>query len=440
MAEVTPSSAKILLALIVIGGTNLGCQQPPTSGVQGRASQGGGGIALLGLGFDSDLDSAKERVCVTGEPRFEGAATTEAEYHYSQSADDLLQEASGSGKARVDLGPISGKAKLQYLLRAAETKQSLSMIYDYSYRRGAMKLWNKTPASDLNLENLGDVELRGDCGDQFIDQVVLGAQLFISLKITFREVEFKEQLKGKARIKFLGRKKDFKKTFIDRKDEFTKVSVSIEAFQIGGNPEGLEAVVKPFKKAERSRQIRDRRNKVICDLRSEDGLKGCLDLHEAIMKYVKSDFAKQIDRMQNPQSEMLGALQIMPKDYRAAGLPGLDPASRPASASYSQLLKRLQENQSAVSDLNGAADANAAVLANVESLLDARADLDKEDPTLTDLSALLALLDEREVVIEEERGRCQTNLESQCLKTVDLARTYTTLWRQIEALVQKLNL
>jgi hypothetical protein len=276
-------------------------------------------VIELGLPYDSSNDRILNEPCVVGDVRLEGSSTSEVEYLFSQSAEDLLASSKGKGKASAGVAGLKAQAKVSFLSRVAETDSSTSVLFKYNYELGAAKLWNKKPAKP-ELIAMPPIQIAATCGDRFVDQVLLGAQLFLAMNVHFESKEMKNHVKAQIKVKAFGHKKTFKKTLANIDKEKVRGKVSIEAMQIGGDERALDQVLGKFTEEKGAR--------LVCDLFDENELDRCLDLQEAVIRYAKRDFSRQLGKTADiSEIDRLAPLRIITKDYRSSGLPMLDAAS-----------------------------------------------------------------------------------------------------------------
>ena len=143
---------------------------------------------------------------------------------------------------------------------------------------------------------------RQTCGDQFVEQLKLGAKLYIGLKYTFTSKEDKEKLSIEVKGSLLWDLIKYSKKWSEESRSLLKnVRVSVEAFQIGGDPGRLE-------------ELKASIHQGSC---AGDDAERCSASLDRLIQYGSEDFAKQLNNMAISETPNQGPviLSVSTKSY-----------------------------------------------------------------------------------------------------------------------------
>ncbi len=239
----------------------------------------------LGNGWDTELQRKLAPCVETANYVYRGAQNSELTVMRDYTYDQIMEQTGGGiyGKASL-LGLVSAKVEGDMATSLASTDDSTSYIYNFSIMGKSVVLGdrrlNVNGSSAFNTGNL--VHFRDECGNQFVDQVKLGGQLYIGVKYTFASKETKEQISLTMSLSvFWGLIKIHKTWTKEFRDFMKNVRVSLEAFQIGGDPRKLEAL----------------KNEIYHGSCAGDEPDACAEAIDKLLDYGANEFSKQMGDM-----------------------------------------------------------------------------------------------------------------------------------------------
>lgn len=207
--------------------------------------------------------------------------------------------AEASLEVMIEAVKISGAAK--FSTYAARDEFGDSVVISYKVRgKNAMIIGAKlndygAKTSDL-LEKAPYVKARGRCGDGYVSEVELGADLNLAVKISFLNDDFKSSFEAeiKADIIDLIKVSGHGKTKLNKYKDFVKIEVI--GYQRGGTPDRLSEVF--------DSNSADGVHILSCGFGKDkksglDGMEHCLKAIENFFKYMnkKGGFVDQINSM-----------------------------------------------------------------------------------------------------------------------------------------------
>ncbi|RZA17342.1 MAG: hypothetical protein EOP10_22930 [Proteobacteria bacterium] len=269
----------------------------------------------LANGWDSEY-RRKLAPCLDGDFQYRGAHASDLTFMRDYTYDQILNETGAGvyGKASL-FGLVSAKVQGNMAIAMAATEDSTSFIYNFSLLGKSAVLsgrrFNTNGSYAYNKNDL--LFFRELCGDQFVEQVKLGGQLYLGVKYTFASKETKETISVKITLSaFWGLIKKSKTWTKEFRDIMKDVRISIEAFQIGGDPSKLQALKKQIYQGS-------------C---AGDEPELCADAIDRLLEYGSKDFAQQLDDMRLSDDPNLGPaiIDVVLEDYRSLKI--YDPQSK----------------------------------------------------------------------------------------------------------------
>ncbi len=238
----------------------------------------------LGHGFDSATQSFR-KPCLTGTKVY-GNAESELQFERSltQEEIDSLVQAEFEGGINLVIASGSIKTKVSSVIR--KDAYSERLVYRAKIRKNSVALREPIPtALGLTLIAQADHQLtRENCGDEYVQSVVRGADLFITLTFRFSEEAMRSEFVTKAKIKVMGISKT--KTFRKVTEDLDRSTlVDIDAVQIGGDPKALDGVLAEI--GQRSCQLY--------------AIEECNRIVDRIIEYASNpdEFPKQVEDMES---------------------------------------------------------------------------------------------------------------------------------------------
>ncbi|RZA27307.1 MAG: hypothetical protein EOP10_00545 [Proteobacteria bacterium] len=241
--------------------------------------------ASIGAGYDSEL--AQKRANCIDASRYVTSGSNVSDLSYTDDAtDDQINEMT-SGMLRGSfnfLGIIS--ASLQGELRGtlATTDVSSSSITRFNVVGKSIVLGERQFSGVGESAIIADdsAQFRSLCGNEYIEQIDVGAQFYIGIKYSFKNKEHKKRAhaiaKGKA---FWGLIKVSKTWTAEEREVLSDIRVSVEAFQFGGDPSKLD-------------DLKNTLNKGSC---SASDVAACAASLDRLLAYGSGEFQSQLNGM-----------------------------------------------------------------------------------------------------------------------------------------------
>lgn len=272
----------------------------------------------LGNGWDTEKKQ-KFAPCVSlANYAYRGAHTSDLTAMRDLSYDQIMQETAGAlyGKASL-FGLVSAKVQGEMATSLASTDDSTSYIYNFQILGKSVVLgdrsFNDTGSTAFNTNDL--VRFRDLCGNQYVQQLRLGGQLYIGVKYTFTSKEVKDEISVTMSLSLFWGLIKVSKTWSKEFRELMKnVRVSVEAFQIGGDPSRLEAL----------------KNEIHTGSCAGNEPEACADAIDRLLEYGAKDFSEQLGDMTLSKEPNQGPaiIDVQLEDYAAVKI--YDPKQKKA--------------------------------------------------------------------------------------------------------------
>jgi Leucine-rich repeat (LRR) protein len=202
--------------------------------------------AVLGEGYNSKEERFAGR-CATGNVEFVGAQESNVNFSRSLSNKELSDSLGFSIGAKARYGMIKGSMSANFASEASSSSYSEATIYSakYRFKNKRLNYTGLTPEGKA-AKGFSDTIFVGEnwelvCGHEYVEQVTLGASLYISVKIEFsskvekQEFNLQFKVKGPA-FQVSGELNQASKSF------GSKASITIQGYQLGGDVSRLSAI------------------------------------------------------------------------------------------------------------------------------------------------------------------------------------------------------
>ncbi|SMF34837.1 leucine-rich repeat domain-containing protein [Pseudobacteriovorax antillogorgiicola] len=281
----------------------------------------------IGAGFDINNQSFRSP-CLEGDVEYTGTQSSTLNLDYTVDEETVESQLRSSISGKVNLFVASAKASLEISKFLTKSDYSQNLIYSHRIVGKTASIRNirltgdGLKASESNDENYKRLK----CGQEFINQINLGASLYIAVRLNFESKEMKERWKAKVKFKVLG----FKKTKSFRGSsgyENSSTSVSFHAVQIGGDPSRLNKVLASI-------------NRTNCTLKE---IEQCHDAVDKLLDYATSEdgFRSQLNQLEYSHTDYYPAISYETIPYNQTEFKNLSTA---AFSPFSVHVRNVQEN------------------------------------------------------------------------------------------------
>ncbi|MCU0545585.1 MAG: leucine-rich repeat domain-containing protein [Oscillatoriaceae cyanobacterium Prado104] len=203
--------------------------------------------ALLGEGYNSEEESFVGE-CVTGTVEFVGAQESSVVFSRSLSATETADSLGFSIGASARYGLYKGSMSARFASEASANNYSEVTVYSaqYRFKNRKLKYTGLTAVGEAAKGFSTDNNFVGEnwvkvCGHEYVEQVTLGATLFISAKIEFssrsKKQEFNLQFKVKGPAFSVSSELEKASKLFG-----STASITIQAYQIGGDISRVSAI------------------------------------------------------------------------------------------------------------------------------------------------------------------------------------------------------
>ncbi len=258
------------------------------------------GVAIIGQAYDSRTENFLGQ-CVTSEKpdgqvqlMYSGAPTAKIEMSKITNWEDLhaLLDVQVSGKLKYPSFNLSGAAR--FISDAKGTTSSYSMIYSAGIR-GKNAVLKDPVLSKTALEvkaTLDNEKIREMCGDQYISQVELGAQLLIQVRFDFANAQAKSEFDAKINFEYLNLFEVEGAATVLSENAKKNSSISVSVLQIGGEVEKMLRVLGSTPQPEGAKNYAI----LQCDIENS---KACLESLSTMLDYASNPTTGFASQMQN---------------------------------------------------------------------------------------------------------------------------------------------
>jgi hypothetical protein len=315
--------------------------------LQSKGQQKG---AVLGQGYDCERQQFKG-VCLTGSMEFVGAQEGAVEFSRSLSNKEVSDSLGFSlgGKARY--GVTEGSMAANYALDSSSNSFSEVTTYfsRYRFKNQRFRYTGLTPEGSIAKGNLAGGQAGENwvrtCGHEFVEQITLGATLYISLKVEFTSREEKEKFSAQARIK--GPAASLSAEVKGNSQSFSSTgTITIQAYQIGGAIEKLSAIF-GTEKATTSPDGKEVHALIACSMANPEA---CLSILDSAIQYAtdtkdETAFPQQISPRNIGTSAGPAELSYITTPYTDVAIYSMDPlVSAGLKLARQRLSDKFEEN------------------------------------------------------------------------------------------------
>ncbi len=275
------------------------------------------GTGTIGTGYSSDQTAFVANCINSGPVKYEGGSKSivnlSDQISFSELEKSLSIKVSGHGS--IDI--FSGSSSSSFYYRSKDDDYSRSFLYKESIKYPTATYTlpaNVTKAND-SLNNLGQIYqsspslFRQFCGDRFVYQVTPGANLFVTVKIYFKthteKMEYDQE--GSASVAFGGLSASMQ-AIINKLN--LKGSISIYAYQMGGDPSQLGSIVGAPPNSTTAPVVE-------C---SFTNLQACQSVLNKILQYSAGSFANQVKMKDGKLPQNATMIDYTLKPYGYAGV------------------------------------------------------------------------------------------------------------------------
>lgn len=256
--------------------------------------------AVLGEGYNVKTEEFAG-VCVTGNVQYAGTPESSIRFDRSMSSTEVADSLGFSlgGKARYGLYKGSMSAKFASEASASDYAEVLVYSAQYNFKNARL---NYTGLSDVGERAKGsssDSNFVWDnwertCGHEYVEQVVLGASLYISIKLEFATKADKQSFNAEFSVG--GPMFEAKGALEKASSKFgKKASVTIQAYQLGGDVAQLSQALSGTSNVQvtvgDSVENKNVNALISCSM---DNPSACLALLDRAMEYATNEFPTQV--------------------------------------------------------------------------------------------------------------------------------------------------
>jgi Leucine Rich repeats (2 copies) len=204
--------------------------------------------AVLGKGYNSKKERFAGECLKQEESVFVGAQSASLRFSRSLEQNELSEALGFSAGGKARYGVVSGSAAANFASEASSNDYSEVTIYSANYRFKNKKL-KYTGLSEVGKNAKGfrdNNNFVGEqweliCGHEFVEEITLGASIYISAKIEFANKAAKQSFN--ASFKIQGPAFEASGEFSRASKSFgSSASITIQAFQLGGDGTRLSAI------------------------------------------------------------------------------------------------------------------------------------------------------------------------------------------------------
>jgi hypothetical protein len=291
---------------------------------------------FIGGGYSSDMQSATGLLCVKDDKySYDGQSKSIIQFGKSMSFDEIEKKLAVDISVSGSIDMFSGSASAEYARDIQSDDYSESFYYIEQVLLPSKILSNmfgKKALTDVGLDAYESdpthTQFRLSCGDQFIQQTPLGANLFVTMKVHFASLRDKETFHAHASG---GGTMGSVEGDIQNIYNQYHIGGSLEmaAYQIGGQPAHLAQI---FTKQKDHYYI------TTCDF---NHLQDCSNLIDGVIGYAQGDFEKQVDFQGGQPTPYAAPLSYKQMSYSRigvdAGMPVVTPEIEAARGDLSKL-------------------------------------------------------------------------------------------------------
>ncbi len=286
----------------------------------------------LGRAYDEVSGKVLNLNCVTGSEERIGNTIGQVKYARNMGLQEILNQFSGGVNVSLpDWANFQAGYDFANETRSTLLSDSHSVFLSASPKSVVLQPQSLEVTSSAReiLDSASSQDIQRYCGNEFVNQIDLGATLMATLKVDFASEEDKREFNANADIRIgLGESRaEIDGNLRDLSESVrSQTQITIQALQLGGVPEELFQILPD--------------ESVVCNLMD---LTPCLSLFENIMTYAQSTFTEQLG-----DASTYNAVRIHTQPYRESTpavwelrAPELSPADEPAFLDKMAALKAM---------------------------------------------------------------------------------------------------
>ena len=284
-----------------------------------------------------------------------GQQNASIQFERSMTASEARDSLGFGLEARAQFGLTSASAAAQFARETSSDEYSESSTYSAKIAFKNIKLKSPILTTLAESRKSNATAFKKLCGEEYVEQIQLGAALFVNLKVHFASKEDKESFSSQVNMK--GATYQVSGEIQKASKNFSKTSyITVKLLQLGGDVSRLASIFSAAttdNKTAKNPTVNSPLAIVNCSM---DDLASCTAVINAVVKYGSDDlpkaFSNQIDPSSNPVGSMNGpaVIRYITKTWDSAGVDLGNPVSDAAAANAKKELSILFENQLNVSN------------------------------------------------------------------------------------------
>ncbi len=200
------------------------------------------GVAILGSSYDSVKEKFVGAECIDGTMIQTGKPTGNFDLQQSISESDASKLLGFEFGGRYRYGVVNASAEASFFKNSKSSSLSVNSIWRSEYVLPTKKLTKPVLSTVGKMVRSNDKRWNETCGNEYVDEIKLGAQLFFSVNITFTSTEQAEEFKAKFSVS--GPMFGVEASLATASRQFSRNStITIRAIQIGGDVSKITALL-----------------------------------------------------------------------------------------------------------------------------------------------------------------------------------------------------
>ncbi|MGF1739780.1 hypothetical protein L4C34_01640 [Vibrio profundum] len=297
---------------------------------------------MLGSGFSSLKQTTRLPCYIPSEAHYAKGGKAILGLSNSTSFDDIEHMLHTNISAHGMIGAFSGSASADYLRDTRDTRYSQSFYYKdaitFPMEYFTPSSYGNLALSPLALSNLqkSPEAFSEMCGNQFIQGIVPGANLLVTLKLDFKTTTDKQVFSSSVSggLGINSASSSIQKTV---KEKHIQGTISVLAYQEGGDPTRLANIFKL-----------DTKGHYYITTCSLDNLDACTSAIDGFIDYAKNDFPNQLSVKDGKVEGSAYPVDFHYENYTTFGVDAGKPVTSPeivaARNKLGELLYKTEEN------------------------------------------------------------------------------------------------
>lgn len=199
--------------------------------------------AQAGYAYNSEKQEFIGNACVKGGLGTGGAQSSSFSFQQTLSETEASEQLGFSAGGRARFGLTTASASARFMRNSTSTRYSVSAVWMSDYNLPVSKLSDNVTYSDIGNSVKGNSERwRETCGDEYVEEIVLGARLFFSIRVEFTSLERKQEFQ--AQFSLSGSVGSVEAALNKATRDFSRDAVvKVSAHQLGGDVSKLTEVL-----------------------------------------------------------------------------------------------------------------------------------------------------------------------------------------------------